>query len=90
MRERDKGWKTSKKLQAAIAAAVIIVLVYLDNRHSVTLADHILSICELVIVAALSGRVGMGVTESIMGGATSAAENVVQRIDPKDIDGLPQ
>lgn len=90
MKEADKGWKRSAKLQSAIVAFAVILLIYLDNRHNIVLADHVVSVCELAIVGALGGRIGMGITQSIVGGATQEAQTLIQKFDPKDIDGLPE
>jgi len=86
VKEADKGFKNSKKLQAAIFAAVVILAILIDNRHNPLLMDHALSICEAVIVAALGGRIGMQITQAIV----TNAEDIVQKFDPKDIDGLPE
>lgn len=86
MLENDKGWSQSSKLQLVAVAALIVVLVYLDNRHNITIADHVISICEVAIVAALGGRIGMGITQSIVGTAEQELGNFNYTPDPKDVD----
>lgn len=84
--ESEKGWSRSTKLHVALGSAIVIVGMYLDNRHNITIADHVISCAELALTVALGGRISMGVVESIMGGASE----INQKFDPKDIDGLPE
>lgn len=82
MREADKGWKRSTKLHVALASGAIMLGLYIDNRHNIVLADHFMSCAELALVAALGGRVGMSITQEIMGSASQFNYTP----DPKDVD----
>lgn len=80
--------KDKHKLHLAAAiCGVIVIGIYLDNRYNITLADHVLSIATYAIVAALGGNIGLSGIQSWMGGATEDVQTVIQKFDPKDIDG---
>ena len=91
MRESDKSWKHSAKLQAALVAGIIIVCIWMTNLHDEQIVLRVLSICELVITAAIGGRVSMCVSQTIMDGIQQMKSrndaNVTTHVDPKDVDG---
>lgn len=75
---------------AAISSGLIVVGIYLDNRHNIVIADHILAIATYAIVAAVGGNVALSGVQNWIGGAGAAVQDLAQRFDPKDFDGLAE
>lgn len=82
MKEKDKGWHQSAKLQAALVAGVVVLAIWLTNPHDAAVLDKVLGICELVICAAVGGHVGMSITQMLADRNTDET----YRVDPKDAD----
>jgi hypothetical protein len=68
MKESDKLWKHSAKLQAALVAGIVIVCIWVTNLHDEQIVLRVLAICEAVVIAAIGGRVSMQVGQTIMDG----------------------
>lgn len=75
---------------AAILSGIVVVGVYLDNRHNVVIADHVLAIATYAIVAAVGGNIALSGVQNWIGGAGAAVQDLAQRFDPKDCDGIAE
>ena len=90
MKEDQKGFRQSAKLQAAMFAAAVSVFLVCLNIHDEQVVLRVLAICEAVIIAALGGRVSMQVGQTIMDGIqqmkSTETGNFTYTPQPKDVD----
>lgn len=59
MRERDKKWRRSAKLQAAFVAGVVAISILAGNFHNETICVEVLHICEVVISSVVVSRTAL-------------------------------
>jgi hypothetical protein len=84
LKEKDKGWRHSAKLQAALVAGIIVVCIWITNAHDEQIVLRILAICELVICAAVGGHVSMAIGQMITDHFSQDDDSYT--VDPKDVD----
>lgn len=86
MKEKDKGWRHSAKLQAALIAGIIIICAWVTNLHDDQIVLRVLAIAEAVVITALGGHVSMSIGQMITDRLTQSQDQKTYRIDPKDAD----
>lgn len=90
MKESDKRWRHSAKLQAALVAGGFVIFLVCLNVKDEQIVLRAMGICEAVIIAALGGRVSMQVGQSIMDSIhqmkSQEIGNYTYTPQPKDVD----